>query len=61
MDRTTSVFRGIPYARPPVGALRFAAPVTPERWEGVRAACEFGPAVPQSGPRPADPSSRGTD
>ncbi|RST09023.1 carboxylesterase/lipase family protein [Streptomyces sp. WAC07149] len=61
VDRATAVFRGIPYARPPVGALRFRAPAPPERWEGVRAACEFGPRVPQSGPLPADPSPRGTD
>ncbi|MCB5177946.1 carboxylesterase/lipase family protein [Streptomyces antimicrobicus] len=61
VDRTAAVFRGIPYARPPVGALRFAAPAPPERWEGVRATCEFGPRVPQSGPLPADPSPQGTD
>lgn len=32
----TAVFRGIPYAAPPVGALRFAAPAPPEAWDGVR-------------------------
>ncbi|MBF9067461.1 carboxylesterase/lipase family protein [Streptacidiphilus fuscans] len=47
-------FRGIPYARPPVGALRFAGPVEPSPWEGVREATVFGPAVPQSGPVTAD-------
>ncbi|WKK23844.1 carboxylesterase family protein [Streptomyces olivoreticuli] len=45
-----AVFRGIPYARPPVGTLRFAAPVPPLPWEGTREAAEFGPAAPQSGP-----------
>ena len=44
------VFRGIPFAQPPVGALRFAAPQRPSPWEGVRDATEFGPAPPQSGP-----------
>ncbi|MFI0740731.1 carboxylesterase/lipase family protein [Streptomyces sp. NPDC021100] len=43
-------FRGIPYAEPPVGELRFAAPVPARGGEGVRQAVEFGPTAPQSGP-----------
>ncbi|MGI5341330.1 carboxylesterase/lipase family protein [Streptomyces sp. CA-181903] len=43
-------FRGVSYAEPPVGALRFAAPVPVRGWEGTRRAVEFGPAAPQSGP-----------
>lgn len=35
-------FRGIPFARPPLGALRFRAPEPPEPWRGVRAAFAFG-------------------
>ena len=42
-----AAFRGVPFARPPFGALRFAAPAPPEPWDGVRRATEFGPAVPQ--------------
>lgn len=45
-----AVFRGLPYARPPVGALRFAAPAPHPHWEGRREAIEFGPPPPQSGP-----------
>src|SRR5215472_8706488 len=35
------VFRGIPYAAPPVGDLRWKAPQAPPRWQGVRQATEF--------------------
>jgi para-nitrobenzyl esterase len=43
-----SVFRGIPFAQPPVGVLRFAAPAPPRRWDGVRDALAFGPPPPQA-------------
>ncbi|MFI6214260.1 carboxylesterase/lipase family protein [Nocardia brasiliensis] len=52
--RDVAVFRGIPYARPPVGARRFAAPVPVLPWDGVRDASEFGPSVPQRGWAGAD-------
>ncbi|HVK35294.1 MAG TPA: carboxylesterase family protein [Microlunatus sp.] len=45
----TAVFRGIPFAEPPVGALRFAAPRQARRWAGVREALAFGPPHPQGG------------
>ncbi len=37
------VFRGIPFAAPPVGELRFKAPQPVESWDGVRDAKSFGP------------------
>lgn len=43
-----AVFRGIPYAAPPFGALRFRAPASPEPWSGVRDATRFGPRPPQA-------------
>ncbi|MFF1341577.1 carboxylesterase/lipase family protein [Streptomyces sp. NPDC058290] len=44
-----AVFRGIPYAEPPVGALRFAAPLPAEGWSGAREAVSYGPPPPQAG------------
>lgn len=36
-------FKGIPFAAPPVGDLRWKAPQPVEKWQGVRQAKEFGP------------------
>jgi para-nitrobenzyl esterase len=44
-----AVFRGVPYAEPPVGALRFAAPRPVRGWAGVRAAVSYGPQPPPAG------------
>ena len=43
-----AVFRGVPYAAPPVGASRFAAPRPAKGWDGVRPAASFGPPPPQT-------------
>ncbi|XP_033611755.1 neuroligin-4, Y-linked-like [Cryptotermes secundus] len=44
------VFRGIPYASPPTGNLRFMPPVTGALWSGVKMAEHFGPVCPQKLP-----------
>jgi para-nitrobenzyl esterase len=36
------IFKGVPFAAPPVGELRWKAPQPPARWKGVRKATEFG-------------------
>jgi para-nitrobenzyl esterase len=41
------VWLGIPFARPPVGDLRWRAPRPPEPWEGTREALAFGPSCVQ--------------
>lgn len=46
--RGVFAFHGIPYAQPPVGDLRFAAPMSVLPWKGVRDASQFGPPPPQS-------------
>ncbi|MEV4442008.1 carboxylesterase family protein [Streptomyces sp. NPDC049577] len=44
-----TVFRGVPYAEPPVGPLRFASPRPPRPWGGVREALAPGPLFLQPG------------
>lgn len=47
-----TVFRGIPFAAPPVGDLRWRAPQPVAAWAGTLAAHDFAPACPQ--PTPGD-------
>jgi len=41
-DSSVRIFRGVPFAAPPVGNLRWQAPQPVEHWKGVRRADEFG-------------------
>jgi para-nitrobenzyl esterase len=46
-NKDIRVFKGIPYAAPPVGELRWKAPQAVKPWIGIRTCTEFGPAEPQ--------------
>jgi para-nitrobenzyl esterase len=47
-DPTITVFKGIPFAAPPVGELRWRPPQPPASWQGVRKAAAFGPSCIQN-------------
>ena len=42
-DKSVEVFAGIPYAKPPVGELRWKEPQEPDNWEGVKECNVFAP------------------
>ena len=42
-DQTVQIYAGIPYAKPPVGELRWKEPQDPDKWEGVRDCSYFKP------------------
>ena len=46
-EGSVRAFLGVPFARPPVGSLRFRPPQPPEPWTGVRDALEAGPVSMQ--------------
>lgn len=52
MEEGVLVFKGVPYAAPPVGELRWKAPENPEPWLGVRLCNTYGP-------RPVQPTQGG--
>ncbi|MYY09702.1 carboxylesterase family protein [Streptomyces sp. SID4919] len=47
LENGVAVFRGIPYAQAPVGALRLRAPEPVAPWDGVLVADRFGPTAPK--------------
>lgn len=49
-DPRITVYKGIPYAAPPVGELRWKAPQPAKDWEGTLFACEFPPLAMQEIP-----------
>ena len=59
-DPRVTVFKGVPYAKPPVGDLRWRAPQPMDKWDGVYMADHYGPMACQitPGEDPADFWSR---
>lgn len=51
-DPRVSVFKGIPYAEPPVGENRWKPPIPKGKWEGTFEAVRFGNVCPQGLPQP---------
>ena len=49
-ESNITVFKGVPFAKPPVGDLRWKAPQPPESWEGIKNADTFAPAGIQAYP-----------
>jgi para-nitrobenzyl esterase len=56
-DAAISVYKGLPYAAPPLGPLRWKAPEPPAHWSGVRDASRYGPDCPSPRPDPSRPES----
>lgn len=50
------IFKGIPFAAPPVGELRWKAPQPAQKWEGVKQATDYAPAPFQGGNPPSGKS-----
>jgi para-nitrobenzyl esterase len=48
VEGTSLAFRGVPFAAPPVGNLRWRPPVAPPSWQGIRSAATFGNRCPQT-------------
>ncbi|MCB0669014.1 MAG: carboxylesterase family protein [Saprospiraceae bacterium] len=48
VEEDLSMYFGIPYAKPPVGELRWKAPQSPDHWAGVKKTKHFGPRAVQA-------------
>ena len=58
LDKGGAVFKGIPYAQPPVGDLRWREPMPVKSWTGVRDTTAFGPICAQASSPKAALSSK---
>jgi para-nitrobenzyl esterase len=53
-EKGVDVFKGLPFAAPPIGPLRWRAPELPAVWPGLRLAGQFAPICMQRGSYPED-------
>ena len=53
-DPRITVYKGVPFAEPPVGELRWKAPQPPKNWDGVKEAYTFAPIPVQDTPGVGD-------
>jgi para-nitrobenzyl esterase len=60
-EENANVFRNIPFAAAPVGALRWAPPAPVKPWTGPRPAAEAGPSCPQPMNADGSPNSGGAN
>lgn len=51
-DKTVRIFKGIPYAAPPIGELRWAAPQPIEAWNDIKSCTQFSASPIQNKPEP---------
>jgi len=51
-DKTVRIFKGIPFATPPIGDLRWKAPKPAKSWEGIRPCKDFSASPMQNKPKP---------
>ncbi len=54
LEHDVFIYKGIPFAQPPVGELRWRAPLRALAWQGVREANQFAPVCMQNGTYPPD-------
>lgn len=52
IDKTVQIFKGIPFAKPPLGNLRWQAPQPPSNWSGIKQCTQFGASPIQNKPQP---------
>lgn len=59
-DGALAIYKGIPFASPPLGDLRWRDPEPSTPWSGIRSADKFSPVCPQLGSYPKDAPAEAT-